>query len=293
MTPIKVNTADGVGIALWRLSADTSISLGPVVLLIHGTFSNVRVCRGLGEYLSAHGFRCWALEWRGHGAADPAPPHTDLSTVAALDMPVAIRSVIEAENCETLYVIGHSGGGLAAAMWAARNSLEADRRVAGLILLAAQATAAAIKWRNRAVLRAYNALIAGTRSALAHRLGVGPERESPSLMREWCRWNLQGRFVGTDGFDYLQGLKAVHVPVFALSAEGDKFIAPQSGCKTLEAAFGSETRRYQHCGLASGFSEDFSHGRIMLSGAARREIWPLLSSWLEEVSGFGSENPKQ
>ena len=40
------------------------------VLLTHGTFSNGNVCTRLAAYLATHGFPCWVLELRGHGASD-------------------------------------------------------------------------------------------------------------------------------------------------------------------------------------------------------------------------------
>jgi oxygen-independent coproporphyrinogen-3 oxidase len=99
-------------------------------------------------------------------------------------------------------------------------------------------------------------------------------------MRQWCRWNLDGAFLGTDGFDYLSALTEVNVPTLALSATGDVFVAPPQGCMALLAAFGSDEKEHRECGKATGFSEDFDHGRIVNSSSARAEVWPMLAHWL-------------
>src|SRR5208283_2088575 len=101
-------------------------------------------------------------------------------------------------------------------------------RLRGLVLIASQATAAARSWRTRWLIGAAMQLLALRRRAPGHHFGLGSEPESAELMRQWCRWSLSGRFLGADGFDYMEALGQVRIPVLAIAAGADRFIAPQA-----------------------------------------------------------------
>ncbi|MGC8490276.1 MAG: alpha/beta fold hydrolase [Syntrophobacteraceae bacterium] len=276
----EVGAADGVGLALHCIPASPPSALE--VIVTHGTFSNASLCFALAHYLAAAGFRCWVLEWRGHGESAAAPRQTTFDSVAGFDVPAALQEVFERAGRRPVFWIGHSGGGLIAAMWAARNPALAQTRLRGLLMLGSQASLAGTRPQNRMVIRLIDFLISATRSAPGHFLGMGPEPESPNLMRQWCRWNLEGRFCGEDGFDYQAGLREVGIPVFALSGAGDTFIAPSIGCRQLAHAFGGKDVTFRKCGIATGFEEDYTHERLILSKPASREIWPMLACWMKE-----------
>ena len=284
MKRLLITAADGHKIALWRMEDNP----GPVVLLTHGTFSNFRTCTGLAEYLSRQGFAPWIFDWRGHGASEkPAEPHS-FDDVARYDVPAALDAVTAMTGQEKVFVVGHSGGGLAAAMWMARNPELAKRSLVGLVMLAAQATHAATSWRNRLAIRAIDMILAKRSTAPGHRLGIGPEPESALLMRQWCGWNLSRRFVGRDGFDYLPPLIEIELPVLAFAGGGDRFIAPSDGCRHLVHAFGGGDKTFYHCSLQEGYAEDYTHDRIIISRPASREIWPKVHAWMRKVHERGA-----
>lgn len=281
MQLIPIQTQDGTQLVLCKVS-DRS---GPAVILTHGTFSNHRSCLGLAQKLAEDGFAPWILDWRGHGrSAAPAAPAT-LDDVAMYDIPAAVAAVKTVEKQDKVSLVGHSGGGLAMAMWMARNPEPAREQVHGLVLIAAQSTGAAWTGRNRTLITLIDVFLRMTRSAPGHLLKIGPEPESSALMRQWCKWNLTRNFLGLDGFNYLQQLQEVMVPVLALSGAGDRFIAPSSGCRQIADAFGGRDVQFLECGLAAGHSEDFTHDRLLLSKPASVQIWPMVSNWLTSRSG--------
>ncbi|MFT0172691.1 alpha/beta fold hydrolase [Paraburkholderia mimosarum] len=274
-----IPAADGHNLALWRVSEN----VGPAVILTHGTFSNQRSCRGLAEHLATRGFSPWILEWRGHGASERPRNHAfTLEDVARFDLPAAFEAVQHAAGQERVFLIGHSGGGLAACMWIAKNPAEARQRLRGLVLMAAQATHAAPGFRQRILLQLINGYLSGRKTAPGHRIGIGPEAESARLMQQWCTWNLLREFRGRDGFGFIEALGHVDLPVLALAGAGDWFIAPPEGCEALASAFGSRDTTFYRCGKSDGFSEDYSHARLIISQPASREIWPLVEKWLSE-----------
>jgi len=283
-----ISTRDGVRLALTRVGNGR----GAPVVLTHGTFSNHRCCMALAEYLARRGLACWVFDWRGHGRSAKAPTPYTFDTVAREDVEAVVAALGTKSGGQPIYWVGHSGGGLIAAMWMARNPARAAREFGGLVLLASQATAAALTWRNRARVRAMAAWIACGGRLPSWLLRVGPEGEEPRLMRQWCRWGLARTFDGEDGFDYLGALGAVEVPLLALAGSGDAFIAPEQGCATLANAFGGVDRTYRLCGRDRGFSEDYTHERLIVSRNAARETWPLIGRWLAERGAHGAHDER-
>lgn len=274
----RIRTGDGLELALYRIGAAD----GPPVVLTHGTFSNFRSCLGLANLLAARGFACWIFDWRGHGASDHGDFRHSFDEVAAHDVPAVLDAVHQRSGEPAQFWIGHSGGGLIASMWAARNPAQARERMRGLVLLGSQATAAAERPLHRWAIHAYDWLLRGRRIAPQRRKRIGPEAESARLMRQWCEWNLRGRFHGQDGFDYLQGLAGLRLPVLGLAGSGDRFIAPAVGCAALVQAFADGDTSFRLCGTASGFREDYSHNRLVLSRNASLELWPLIADWMAQ-----------
>jgi pimeloyl-ACP methyl ester carboxylesterase len=272
----SIATRDGVRLALWQVGSGRGV---PVVLT-HGTFSNHKSCMAFADYLAALGFACWVLDWRGHGASErPQAPYT-LDDVAMYDVPAAIEAVRARSGGQRLYWVGHSGGGLIASMWMARHPQAAARQIGGVVLMASQSTGAASRRRHRMTIALIHRLLAYSKRAPGHWLGIGPEPEEALLMRQWCRWNLSGVFASRDGFDYLAALPSVDVPVLGLAGSRDTFIAPAPGCEALVSAYGSTDRTFHLCGRRQGFREDYTHQRLILSRNASGEIWPLIATWL-------------
>nr|WP_315188688.1 alpha/beta fold hydrolase [uncultured Albidiferax sp.] len=274
--PFFAVTADGVRLALRRIGAPN----GRPVLLSHGSFSNHGTCLGLATYLESMGWTAWVFDWRGRGGS--ATPRTGASfdAVARWDVPCVVDAVLAYSGHERLFWVGHSGGGLVAAMWLARHPRPTQQKIAGLVMLASQATEAARHWRARAALRLFDGYLRWKHAAHGPRLRMGPENEDAAMMRQWCRWNLRQTFHGQDGFDYLAGLSHLTLPVLALAGKGDQHIAPPLGCHKLIQAFGSTDRSFEICGKAQGYLEDYTHNRLILSRSAHKEIWPLVEQWL-------------
>jgi pimeloyl-ACP methyl ester carboxylesterase len=273
----RVTTEDGVELALTRYASDVTHVVP--VLLTHGTFSNGSLCSRLAVYLAQHGFDCWVLDLRGHGASQHDAFTPDFEAFGLLDVPAAIRAVRPHGGRGEVFLIGHSAGGLAFLMHLARRPA-AQREVAGVITLASQATGAYTTWRGWAAghgVQLGTALL-GRSAGRAWRLG--PEDERKGVFDAWFRWNRTRRWTGTDGFDYMMALAQMTVPTWCLAGAGDLAIAPIEGCRRVYEAIGSPGKRWTLCGKAEGFSEDFGHARIIASRAAQREIWPRLKDWL-------------
>jgi len=277
--PIQYRTLaeDAIELALTRFAG--RITRPVPVVLTHGTFSNGRICSRLAEYLAENGFDCWVLELRGHGESQGNVPNPDFEAFGLFDVPAALKLVSTETGRPEVFLVGHSGGGLAFLMHLTRRPA-ARSAVRGLVMLASQATHACASRRGRMIVTgarlATNLL--GYTPGPAFRLG--PENEAKGVLEPWFRWNRSGRWTGRDGFDYLAALRDLAVPTLCLAAPGDRVIAPAEGCRRLFEALGGEDKQWMLCGVSEGFSEDFGHARIVASRSAQREIWPRISDWL-------------
>ena len=276
-TVSHVQTSDGVKLALHRFSGEARQECP--ILLTHGTFSNGQVCAKLAEYLAEHGFDCWVLELRGHGQSERGNVNADFERLAVFDVQAGFQGVLQATGKEHLFLLAHSGGGLVFLMHLARNP-EARKRVRGLVTLGSQATEAAATLRGK--VSATRIMLINNLAGPARRrlLGLGPEDEFQGIVNQWFRWNWRRRWLGNDGFDYLEAAKSIAIPTLCFAGAGDRYIAPVPGCRRIYEALGGSDKQFVVCGKASGFSEDYDHARIIASRPAREEIWPRILDWL-------------
>jgi oxygen-independent coproporphyrinogen-3 oxidase len=272
----RILTADGVELGLARVvGADIG---GDPVVLTHGTFSNATICARLADYLAGYGFDCWVLELRGHGASQRAVPDPSFEAFGLFDVPAALATV-RARTGRPVFLVGHSGGGLAFLMHLVRKPWGRPD-VKGLVLLASQATEACARLRGR-LLVAFGRLtdrVPGYTPGRA--LGLGPEDELRGVLTQWYRWNRTRRWTGQDGLDYLVALGDLSMPALSIAGASDWFIAPPAGCRRLHDALGGSDKTWLLAARSEGFSEDFGHARLIASRAAQREIWPRVLDWL-------------
>lgn len=273
----EILAADGTSLALYRVG---EVGAQPV-LLMPGTFSNHTFWlgtrgHGLAWALGDAGFEAIVLDPRGHGGSDrPEGAEWNLDHWGRLDVPAAIEAVTPAGGRALL--VGHSAGGAAMLMALAGEPGIRDR-VAGIVILATpvpwlQNWPRPVMWGFRALSR----LLGGFPARL---IRLGPEDELEGVMTQWTTWGLERRWESEDGLDYVRELASVQVPALALSGAGDTRFAPAPACRTLLEMVGSDDAAYRLVGMETGFTEDFDHPGIVVSRAAREEVWPEIIAWL-------------
>lgn len=248
------------------------------VVLAHGMFSNYRACRGLALYLASLNFDCWLLDNQGHGFSEVPKPPVDFETMCLEDTG-AVLDFLRAESDLPLWWVGHSGGGLAIAMFLARNP-ERQPQLSGMVTLASQATDAGLQRRRRVSLRLIRLLIKLLGVAPGKALGLGPENESAPVIDQWLRWSVSRRWNGTDGFDYTDKLGVITLPSLSIAAIADRFIAPESGCRKMHSLLGGEDKTYMVFGKRYGHLEDYTHARLISSRNASIDVWPAVGQWI-------------
>ena len=252
---------------------------GSPVIVTHGTFSNVDTVIDLGLYLANQGFDCWLLEWGGHGKSIAPSKLNNFEYPAFNDAQEAIQFVLKHTNQKKLYWVSHSGGGHLALMKLGRNP-QTQFEIAGLVIMGAQATDAAIGLKNKT-----NAVILWIITKLLGRIPktlipLGNEGEPTSLLAQWSGWNLRQKWLGKDGFDYMKALEKISIPALVIAGIKDD-IAPATGCRKLYDSLGSSDKSWLLCSLEAGFSKDYTHGQLIRGTTAKRELFPKIDEWLK------------
>jgi predicted alpha/beta hydrolase len=286
-TTVSLHAHDGVRLAAHRIGP----AGGMPAVLLPGTFSNARFWLGTRDIgfardLAGRGYHAWCLDPRGHGGSQRLA-RGDRWTFDQWGRADARALIIAAseEAGRPVFAVGHSAGG--ASLLAALAAEPALRpRVAAMVIVATP-----LPWLQpwrRAAARSLRALTAVTRSFPARLLRLGPEDEPAGVMRQWLDWNLERRWTGDDGTDYVARFHEVHVPVLGIVGAGDRSWSPPAACSALIDMLGSADRSFSVFGTDTGFSRDFGHVDIIAGRAARAEVWPQVMDWADaRVRGSG------
>jgi len=272
-------TSDGAKLTLHRIAAHGSRSSFPPVILTHGTFSNGKLCRSLGRHLAEQGFESWIVDWRGHGASPAGPAPLDYERLALAEVDAALGHVLDSSGREQVFWIGHSAGGVLPFIYLAHHPAQATR-FRGVVALGSQTTHAGRGLAGKLALGLGYGLTNLLGRAPGRLFRLGPDDESAPLMNQWFRWNLSGRWIGRDGFDYLAELAAVDVPLLCFAGGADRFIAPVDGCRRLFDAVGSRDKEFVHCTRGAGFAVDYTHAGLIAGKQPAAALWPRIRGWL-------------
>lgn len=118
------------------LAVDRIGDSGPRILFIHGSSGGSWYWHGFMDYFAEHGYQCYAVNLRGHGA-NPVLP--DLGKVSLRDYVDDVQGVVDALG--PVILVGHSMGGAIAQVVAQHAPLHAA-------VFAASAPVAGVKFRN-------------------------------------------------------------------------------------------------------------------------------------------------
>ena len=295
-----VTTKDNEQIALWQLADSTDDgykSEGQNILLIHGTFSDKRVSLGVANYLAKLGHTCYIMEWRGHGTSSIATEKFNFETIAFYDIAATFHYLFNELKVDNLHAVTHSGGGICLSIFLTQNPHYVGK-TSSVTMIACQAYGAALNPKSYLKILLLKIMTRLLDHVPARRLKLGPINESYHTMRQWYNWNLNKNFQSSlvkpdsnskksrkyENFDYRQLMPTITIPIYAISAKGDDFIAPTKGCQLFLDSFNNSVNVFREFSIDNGALEDYDHSRVILSRNAAKEIWPTIAAWIEEHS---------
>lgn len=236
---------------------------------------------GLAPHLARAGFDRWVPELRGHGGA----PKTDRYRAwtaedhIRIDLPAIAAHVFASTGAQELAWVGHSAGGLFISAALSAGYLD-EERARALVLGGSQIELGDGYLHLPGVGLLLKALLRLMGSFDARRFGLGPEEEPAGEMIEYIDWKYRGtRWTNRAGFDYLQGLARLSLPLLSLGAAADRN-DPPAGCESFMNHFAGSDRTFVLLSEATGYSRDYGHADIFASRDAAREVWPLVERWL-------------
>ena len=313
---VHVATADGAEIALHRHSQSAL-----PVLVIHGISSNHRFWdltegHSLAEMLTAANFDPWLIDLRGHGEAlytrQGLRQHHGwtIDDYGMHDVAAAVAHIQAATGHKRVAIVGHSMGGMVAAIYAAHHG---DDSIAALVMVGAPVVFpddTAQTWLGKAMSQvggippsvatpAVARFMAGWHPALpvhgeailfnASNMAESMQHlmlttvVSPTTrgeVRQLNRMMKAGRLVSADGsVDYTAALGSVDVPLLAIAGGKDR-IVPLAGVKQWASATASADVTVKVASKANGFVADYGHLDLVLGPAAPREVLRPIAEWL-------------
>lgn len=314
--PVDVVTDDGAQVQLHRHPAD-----GPPVLVVHGIASNARFWdltaeRSLALALNQAGYDAWLLDLRGHGGAThdaaghPQRAGWTVDDYGRYDVAAAVDHVRQATGYDRVGYIGHSMGGMVAAVYTAWHGDDAlaaltvmgsplDFRHPEPLLVAGRQAMAAATLLPRIDVPAVARMTTPLRDLPMHgddllwdddnvdeatrremvRHGTGPF--SRGEMRHFAATVRSGRFASADGErDYVGALAKLEVPLLVVAGRGDRVAPPDRVRPWMEHA-GSTEKRWEVLGKANGYRHDYGHVDMAMGVTAPDEVHPLLVGFLE------------
>lgn len=313
--PVDVPTADGAMVRLHHHPAD-----GPPVLVVHGIASNARFWdlspeRSLAVALNKAGYDAWLLDLRGHGEAtlDAAGRKQrqgwTIDDYGRHDLPAAIDHVRQATGYDKVGYVGHSMGGMVAAVYTAWHG---DAHLAALAVLGspldfrhpepllrvgrrfmatgtvfgqipvpvvskASAPIRELPLHADDLLFATSNMDEPTREAM-YRRGTSPF--SRGELQQLGQTVRTGRFASVDGTrDYATALADIDVPLLVIAGRADH-IAPPDRVRTWVEHAGSPDKTFEVLGKANGYRHDYGHLDMAVGVDAPTEVHPVVLGFL-------------
>lgn len=313
-----VATADGAEVVLHRHPSEG----GRPVVVVHGISSNhhcwdLAEQRSLGAHLAAQGLDAWLVDLRGHGDSRFGVDGRRLRSGWTVDdyghqdLPAAIDYVRQETGQPQVALVGHSLGGMVAAIYASSHP-GGDASLSALVAVGSpmdfsdpDPVLASSLWAARI----YGPLLPVVPSPLAARMqGALPGHVTPiddllfndlsedarALMyervvsplvggelRQFGQALHTGSFTGAEGIvDYGALLGRIETPTLVIAGRADR-IAPPDRVKPYYDGVGAREKRFVVAGRAFGFAADYGHLDLPLGDHAAQEIFPLISAWVD------------
>lgn len=277
---IKLETDDAVKIALWKFYSQKETTKKNI-FLTHGTFSNKKIFSGIVKYFVDLGYTCWVMEWRNHGNSLNSNKNFDFETIGLSDIKTTFKYLVHTLNLKNINCITHSGGGISLTIFLSKN-IEYVSNIETITMFNCQSFGAINSKKDyfKILISKFISYLLGYVPGI--KIGLGEHNEKYFTMKQWFDWNLKKEFKGKNGFDYLENMQLIKIPVLSICAEGDRFIAPKQGCEKFISGFNNENNQLIVCSIKNGFKENYNHSRTILSKNASKEIWKIALEWIEK-----------
>jgi predicted alpha/beta hydrolase len=280
LSSLFVPTADG-----WRLSVNVfepkRSPQNSVLLIFPAMGAPARAYHRVAEAFEQKGYPVVAVDSRGTGESKPTPSRrVDYGMDAYLyaDWPAVVDWVRRRYPDRRLILFGHSLGGQLSALYSGLHPGHED----ALILLASGSADyrnwdVPYRWGAWALYRSFCLLSRAFGYLPGQRVGWGCAI-ARTVVKDWARWGMTGRYVGTRGEEWDSLFGRVTIPVLAISFSDDRILAPRRSVDDL-------IRRLRHAALTRWHLTPSELGRKTVGHFGSLKggdlLWEKVHGWLE------------
>jgi len=228
------------------------------------------------------------------------------------DLHTAIEHIRTVRSTQQVAVVGHSMGGMVAAVY---NGHHGDDALSALVVVGSPIQFAqrdlvlnvgsavmrlGVAWRSLGMQAGAEVLsqIPGEVPVHGEGLLFNPKNLEPAVriqmlqavaspvsreeMQQFTQIFKQGRFTSVDGkLDYVDALSSLDTPLLVIAGTADQIVPPSRVTPWMDAV-ASEDKTYIEAGLEQGFSADYGHLDLTIGDGAKAEIHTPIATWLRQ-----------
>jgi fermentation-respiration switch protein FrsA (DUF1100 family) len=112
----------------------------------------------------------------------------------------------------------------------------------------------------------------------ARLLRFGGDDEGALVFGQWMAWNIGGRWLSRDGFDYLEALARVPTPYLGVAGERDALFSPAYACREIFDRIGSSRKDFY-------IAPSLNHPGLVIDPRTADTVVPRVAEWLHAVLG--------
>lgn len=227
-TPLTLKTADGWTLKVNQFEPPAEQTPASVVMIMPAMGAHARPYRFMASALATAGHHVITVDPRGHGQSLPLPRRgVDFSVddIVRHDMAAVMDHIATTYTDLPVILLGHSLGGHLSTLYMAENPDAA----AALITL----TSTHFHYRKIGV---PSLVMFGGFSLLAKIFGYLPGQyvgwgkpSAKTVVRDWARWGITGKFQGSDGRDMAPAAAALEKPFLSIGFTDDTWLARPAG----------------------------------------------------------------
>jgi alpha-beta hydrolase superfamily lysophospholipase len=265
-----VTTTDGLRLYLRRHEHPTARG---EILLVHGFGEHSGRYVELTKHLIANDYSVTAYDHRGHGLSDGLPGHVESFSEYDDDLAKMVSSIKGRSSVNSVFVIGHSMGGLIALRYAARKGAE----ISGLVVSAPLIDVAVPVPAHKLMIARVGARMA-PRMRLDNEINPSYLSRDPEVGRAYAADPLVNRKVSAKWFseakqamhEAVEWASEIKIPVLVMHGTDDRFASVEATQKIFER-IGSTDKELT---ILSGYYHE------LFNEPERQDIFKRVTKWL-------------
>ncbi|USG62877.1 alpha/beta fold hydrolase [Sneathiella marina] len=277
-SPLSLMTADGWTLKVNLFDPPAEQAPASVVMIMPAMGAHARPYRFMASALAAAGHAVLTVDPRGHGQSLPLPRRgVDFSVddIVRQDMAVVMDHIAATYEGIPVVMLGHSLGGHLSTMYLSENPDAAT----ALITL----TATHFHFRKIGV---PSLTMFGGFSLLTKIFGYLPGQyvgwgkpSAKTVVRDWVRWGITGRFLGSDGRDLAPAAAALEKPHLSIGFTDDTWLARPAGIDAFNERLPNCTLSRWTLSPEELGVDKLDHFSHLQTGA---KVWTRMDRWIRD-----------